>query len=91
MPKDQWQKRMQLEWEERRLTADVWREHGARNLTTAQRDVLIALRTYLPAENSPPLPTAPALAECVGCSISTAQRTLTVARRLGLLSGGKSQ
>lgn len=62
----------------------VWREFRAGTLTRAYRDVLLTLRTYRGAGGLI-CPSHETLAERAQCGVSTVQRALRQARRLGLV------
>jgi hypothetical protein len=65
----------------------IWLEHRAGTLTRAYRDVLLTLRTYR-GRGGMICPAHETLAERARCSISTVQRALRQAQRLGLVSWG---
>ena len=63
----------------------VWREFRAGSLTRAYRDVLLTLATFRGAGGLI-CPSHATLADRAGCSVSTVQRALAMAARLGLVS-----
>jgi uncharacterized protein RhaS with RHS repeats len=66
-------------------TDRIWREYRAGTLTRTYRDVLLTLRTYR-GRGGLICPGHETLADRAGCSVSTVQRALHHARRLGLVS-----
>lgn len=65
-------------------TDRVWREHRAGTLTRSYRDVLLTLRSYR-GHGGLICPAHETLAERAKCSVSTVQRALHQAQRLGLV------
>ena len=63
----------------------VWQEFRAGNLTRGYRDVLLTLATFRGAGGLI-CPSHATLADRAGCSVSTVQRALAMAARLGLVS-----
>jgi hypothetical protein len=74
---------MSIPWTER-----IWREYRAGCLTRAMRDVLLTLRTYR-GHGGLICPAHETLASRASCSLSTVQRALHQAQRLGLVSWGE--
>jgi hypothetical protein len=66
-------------------TTRVWCEFRARNLTPAGRNVLLTLQTYR-GRGGLICPAHATLAERARLSVSTVQRALAMAQRLGLVS-----
>jgi hypothetical protein len=66
-------------------TARVWREYRAGTLTRTFRDALLTLRTYR-GHGGLICPAHETLAERARCSVSSVQRALLQAQRLGLLA-----
>lgn len=64
--------------------ARIWAEYRAHNLTPLFRDVLLTLHTYRGA-GGVAWPSHETLADRGRCSVSTVQRALAHARKLGLL------
>jgi DNA-binding transcriptional MocR family regulator len=67
-------------WQER-----VWQEYRAGTLTRAWRDVMLTLRTYR-GYGGLICPSHETLAKRAHCAVSTVQRALQQARRLGLVN-----
>jgi hypothetical protein len=63
----------------------VWKEFRVGNLTRGYRDVLLTLATFRGAGGLI-CPAHATLAQRAGCSVSTVQRALAMASRIGLVS-----